>query len=190
MPRDFSAIEQVLCVAIVLARCWSPGNYHAKPGQPPRTICRQAMLPRPLSSEGTQLAFSSTFFYYYISSFLLLLFFVPMLPLLLLQTAVNRKICSEQSLQEVCKDSLLAPLALPLSLSLYPSLSLSPAMLRFFCRFCTLPFAASVFHNLACRSAQFSHILTAPCPLPAHAPFSLRAVGNPFAQGAHNFELS
>lgn len=54
------------------------------------------------------------------------------------------------------------PHSSPPSHFLFLSFSLSPAMMRFFCRFCTLPFAASVFHNLACRSAQFSHILTAP----------------------------
>lgn len=101
--------------------------------------------------------------------------------------------CSRQLIEKSAANKVFGKFARPhssppctSSLSLY--LSRSPAMMRFFCRFCTLPFAASVFHNLACRCAQFSHILAASCSSPPHAP--VRAVGNPFAQGAHNFELS
>lgn len=186
-PRDFSVIEQVLCVAIVLARCWSPGNCHTKPGQslpvsPHDLPAGHVATPPSLwgwhSLLSVQLSFIITLVHSCCSS---------------ASSCCCCCCCSRQLIEKSAANKVFGKFARPhssppctSSLSLY--LSSSPAMMRFFCRFCTLPFAASVFHNLACRCAQFSHILVASCSSPPHAP--VRAVGNPFAQGAHNFELS
>lgn len=169
----------MLCVAIVLASCWSPGNHQTRPGQ-----ARQPTLAATPPSHSRERGEGGSSLLSVQLSFIITLVHScccssssSSLSWQLIEKSAAHKVFGKFARpppHPLCR----TPLPLPL-LSLSLSLTFRVAL---FCRFCTLPFPESVFHNLACRSAQFSHII----PPFSHSPYAtVPAVDNPFAQGGN-----